>query len=88
MEFEWDEDKRRKVLEKHGIDFQRAARLLMEDHVILPARSEAERRHIAVGFIDGGWLAVVYTWRGETCRIITARKARENERRAYRSVYH
>jgi uncharacterized DUF497 family protein len=87
MEFEWDESKRRKVLEKHGIDFQLAARVLMAEHVLLPARSDVEPRFLAVGFLDGEWVTVVHTWRGESCRVITARKAREHERRAYRSVY-
>ena len=27
--------------------------------------------------------AVVYTWRGETCRIISARRATSNESKAY-----
>ena len=42
MEFEWDEAKRLKVLEKHGIDFWRATELFEINHVILPARSEQE----------------------------------------------
>jgi len=87
MEFEWDEAKRLAVLEKHGIDFAKAARVFLTDHVVLPARSEIEERFAAVGYLDGEWFTVIFTFRGEARRLITARKARENERRAYRSVH-
>ena len=87
MEFEWDEDKRQKVLEKHGIDFWRVTELFETCHVILPARSDTEQRWTAVGRIQATWVAVIFTQRGEKLRLITARGARKNERRAYRSVY-
>ena len=87
MEFEWDEAKRLAVLEKHGIDFAKAARVFLTDHVVLPAHSEIEARFAAVGYLDGEWFTVIFTFRGEARRLITARKARENERRAYRSVH-
>ena len=87
MEFEWDEDKRLKVLEKHGIDFWRATELFEIDHIILPARSEIELRWTAVGFLSGSWVAVIFTQRGDRVRLVTARRARLNEQRAYRSVY-
>lgn len=87
MEFEWDEDKRLKVLEKHGIDFNKAGQIFQIRHIILAAKSEVEPRFIVVGFLNDEWIAVVFTYRGKACRLITARKARENERRAYRSVH-
>ncbi|HYD65663.1 BrnT family toxin [Azospirillum sp.] len=36
--------------------------------------------------MDGHVLAVVYTWRGDACRIISARMANRHERRAYRET--
>lgn len=87
MEFEWDEAKRLAVLEKHGIDFWRATAIWDVNHVIFDARHQGERRQMAVGFLDGWWIAVIFTWRGERLRLVTARRARENEKRAYRSVY-
>lgn len=87
MEFEWDEDKRRKVLEKHGIDFWRATALWDGNHVIMEARFQNESREKAIGFLDGWWVVVVFTRRGDRLRFVTARRARENEKRAYRSVY-
>lgn len=81
--FEWDEAKRAAALEKHGIDFLDATRIFAGP--VLRARSafEDEDRWIAVGLLDGLEIAVIYTLRGGTCRIITARRARTNERRRY-----
>lgn len=87
MEFEWDESKRLAVLQKHGIDLWRATAIWDADHVILDARYQGERREMAVGFLDGWWIAVVFTRRGDRTRLVTARRARENEKRAYRSVF-
>ena len=39
---------------------------------------------VAVGVVDGAEMTVVYTMRGEMSRIISARKARRDERRTYR----
>lgn len=87
MEFEWDEAKRQAVLEKHGIDFWRATAIWDMDHVILEAQFQGERREKAVGFLDGWWVVVVFTRRGERLRLVTARRAREDEKRAYRFVF-
>lgn len=87
MEFEWDEDKRQKVLEKHGIDFANVGQIFQIRHIVLDAKSEVEPRFIAIGFLNEEWIAVVFTFRGYARRLITARTARENERRAYRSVH-
>lgn len=87
MEFEWDETKRQKVLEKHGIDFSKAGQIFQIRHIVLDAKSDVEPRFIAIGFLSEEWIAVIFTFRGNVRRLITARKARENERRAYRSVH-
>ncbi|GMV62899.1 MAG: hypothetical protein AMXMBFR74_20670 [Parvibaculum sp.] len=92
FDYEWDERKNRANLEKHGLSFDLAVEifahpvLLAED----PRRYETvrgvERRYIAIGEIDGVVvIVVVYTWRGEKRRIVSARKANRNERKAYKS---
>ena len=85
--FEWDETKRRATIEKHGIDFVDAIIIFLGPHLILPGRSEIEQRFIAVGELDGSVIAVVFTQRGDTCRIITARKARRDERERYQALH-
>lgn len=81
--FEWDEEKRETTLRKHGIDFVDAAEIFVNEHLLLPAKSETELRQIAVGEINGIAIAVVFTTRDAVIRIITARRARRNEREAY-----
>ena len=88
MEFEWDEVERLKVLEQHGIDFVDLDELFDRDVLYLPARSDGEAREMAVGWTGSMWVAGVFTRRGGKLRLITARRARENERRAYRAVFH
>lgn len=82
----WDETKRLTTLEKHKIDFIDAATIFLEPHLILPAQSETEERSIAIGALNGAVIAVVFTLRGDTCRIITARKARRDEREFHQAL--
>ena len=83
MMFEWDEAKRGATIEKHGIDFLDAIEVFSTDHIVLEARSEVEQRKRAIGSVEGVLLAVVYTERNDTVRIITARRARRNEREEF-----
>lgn len=81
--FEWDEDKRRLSLKKHGLDFRDAAEIFDTEYLRLPGRNDIEIREIAVGYLNGTYMAVVFTMRDEVIRIITVRKARRDEREAY-----
>jgi uncharacterized protein len=87
--FEWDARKNAANRRKHGIDFADAVRIF--DGAIVKGpdeREDQEVRMIAFGTLGLGVIAVVYTWRGETCRIISARRATSNERKAYYKVLH
>ncbi len=85
--FEWDERKRKENLDRHGIDFEDAARLF--DKPFLQVRSDRsnEVRYVALGLLDGIEIDVVYTVRSNACRIISARRARHNERKAYYKAF-
>ena len=48
-------------------------------------RDYGERRIKAIGEANGIILSVVYTWRGERRRLISARKARTDERKEYQA---
>ena len=85
--FEWDENKRRLTIAKHLIDFADAIEVLVNDPLILPARSDVEARYIAVGPLDGTLIAVVFTMRGQTYRLITARRARQDEQEQYQNLH-
>ena len=83
MDFEWDESKRRLVIEQHGIDFRDAVRIFEGPFRETVSPGAEEERWLAVGLLDGIEIAVVYTIRNGRRRIITARRARTNERRDY-----
>ncbi|GGB92282.1 toxin [Marivita lacus] len=87
MKIEFDENKRLITLAKRNIDFLDMVEILVSPHVVLEARSEIEQRKIAVGILDGSYFAVIYTMRGENYRVITARKARRDEREKYEELF-
>jgi uncharacterized DUF497 family protein len=63
---------------------------IFDGHLLLKVdarRAYGERRIKALGAIRANIYHVVYTERGTRIRIISARKASREERRAYRAVY-
>lgn len=84
MEFEYDPIKNQANKGKHGIDFDEAQDLwLDEDRVVFPARSDTEERHAMIAKKDEKIWVVFYTMREVSIRIISVRRARENEERTY-----
>jgi uncharacterized DUF497 family protein len=85
MHFEWDEAKKQANLAKHGIDFADALELFSDPrHYIYPSRVQSdEAREVGVGLVRGRCIAIVFTRRGKTTRIISARVARRSERSRY-----
>lgn len=88
MKFEWDENKRRANIRKHGVDFVDAASIFDGDIVvILDDRIEyGEARYIAFGLLRDKAIKVIvvaYTERGDNVRIISARKALKHEESFY-----
>ena len=91
MEFEWDEQKRLANIAKHGIDFFDACRA-WEKPIIDPADERVqddEYRPTALGVIgrDEIVIAIVYTSRQNVLRLISARRARRNERKLYQDQF-
>ncbi len=89
MLFEWDPVKAVAIQKKHHVSFEVAARVFMDPLRIdlLDDREEyGEDRWITIGMVDPAVLVVAYTLRGKdggTVRLISARRANENEKRAY-----
>jgi uncharacterized DUF497 family protein len=83
---EWDAGKARLNARKHGISFADAV-VSLEDEGALTMRdpfSDEEERWVTMGLDAlGRVLVVVYTWRGESVRLISARKATPREHRRY-----
>ena len=87
--YEWDDAKNQTNLAKHGIDFD-DAKMVFETPITEEddlRRDYGELRTIAYGLLGDEVIAVVYTWRNNTRRIISARRARRDERRRYRQIY-
>ena len=84
MEFEWDPKKEEANLEKHGISFVAAARLLATAHYEERSDRNGEIRYLVIGEIQQSVLAVAYTKRGDKYRIISARRASKNEEARYK----
>ncbi len=86
MELEWDPRKASVNLRRHGVDFADAGTVLHDEQAItIPDEgSDEEDRFITLGMDAlGRVLVVVYTWREDRPRIISARKATPRERRQY-----
>ncbi len=81
----WDPRKAASNLRRHGIDFADAASVLYdEDAITIRDDDEDEERLVTLGMdACGRILVVVYTWRGDTPRLISARQATAQERDEY-----
>ncbi|NJO44108.1 MAG: BrnT family toxin [Cyanobacteria bacterium CRU_2_1] len=85
MVYQWDKDKAATNLRKHGIDFADAVSVFSDDLAITtPDERFDEERFITIGLdILGRVIVLVYTWRGQKIRLISARPATRPERRQY-----
>lgn len=86
MSYEWDPQKAARNLRKHGVEFADAVAALEDEFALtIDDPHPREERHITIGTDGlGRTLVVVYTFRGENIRIISAREATPRERRQYR----
>lgn len=86
VSYEWDPAKAHANFTKHGVGFADAVTVL-EDDLALTMRdpfAEDEERWITLGRDAlGRILVVVYTWRGENVRLISARPAAARETTQY-----
>ena len=86
LEFEWDEDKARTNLSKHGVSFLTAAAIFSNGILerIDDREDYEEVRWIALGRAETQVFRVVYTWRSNNLiRVIIAQKASKDEREIY-----
>ena len=89
ISFTWDENKNLINQKKHGVSFEEAKTVFYDDHALEyydPDHSREEDRFILLGMSTGARVLVVchcYRSQGGIIRIISARKATSNERRAY-----
>jgi len=86
--FEWDENKRRSNIMKHGLDFVRADLLFSGPVMETETRTvEGELRWLATGMIDDLTVTVVFTRRSGVIRLISLRRARRGEKKRYHEIF-
>jgi len=85
--FDWDPEKTRTNFRDHGVSFETATEVFQDYFAIedLDPRSavHGEERYLITGMGGGSLLTVVYTERGETIRVISARGAEKHEHDNY-----
>lgn len=87
--FEWDENKNKINIQKHGVSFKEAASAFNDDNSLEkadPDHSDEEERFIYMGLSNqGNILVIVFCYKGDEdhIRIISARKANKLEQITY-----
>jgi uncharacterized DUF497 family protein len=90
MKIEWDKQKSRSNVEKHGLDFADAYKVFISPMLVKPddRKDYGEDRWIGVGIMDMRVVVIVFTEPKEnTLRVISLRKATINERKLYEQAY-
>jgi uncharacterized DUF497 family protein len=87
LEFEWDKDKAKRNIKKHGVSFDEAMTVFADPLSLTihdPEHSDQEDRYVILGESNRRrLLVVVFTDRDERIRIITASVATRQERKNY-----
>ena len=84
--FEFDKNKSESNRRKHGIDFESARKLWWDSNRIeIPARWIDEPRFVLIAILEKDIWSAVFTLRENRIRIISVRKARDNEKEIYNS---
>ena len=86
MQIEFDPDKERRNVRKHGLSLSVGASVLADPNMleVLDLRFDYdEERIIAYGMASGTVYVCAFTMRGNIARVISVRKAEEREIRRY-----
>jgi uncharacterized DUF497 family protein len=86
VNFEWDDEKNKENISKHGFDFADAWEIFEAPMRTAPDTRQdyGEDRFVGLGFLGNRIVVVVFTKRGEdTIRIISLRKALKYERKKF-----
>ncbi len=84
--FEWDEQKNRINLQKHGLAFDDIVGVFSTDDCLVledKRKSYGEVRFILIAPFKGTYVHVTFTRRAGSIRLISARRASKRERQAY-----
>lgn len=80
MGFEYDPEKSAENKRKHGLDFEEAQALWNDAALVeIPARVTDELRWVVIGKLEEKHWSAVVTRRGESIRLISVRRSRDEE---------
>ena len=86
MKITWDETKRLRNVETHGMDFESVRGFEWDSAILRPAHSSSQggRRFKAIGFLEDDLVTAVFSGLGsEALSLISLRRASRSERREY-----
>ena len=86
MRIVWDPAKAKANLRKHGIRLSDAEGVLFDPNALTEENEkvDGEQRFVSIGLDPlGRLLVVIYIFRGDDIRLISARRATRRERQAY-----
>jgi len=92
MNFDWDNNKNQSNIAKHGISFEEAIAIFDDSNILNYEDTRfnyGETRFVSIGQIilvtqeKTVIIVVIHTQRNQTIRLISARKANEQERKRY-----
>ena len=86
MEFDFDPEKAAANLKKHGLSLDQAIGLWEVPAVVVKARTVGEERFLIIGRLGEKLYSCIYTVRGETIRLISARRSHRKEEEIYHEV--
>lgn len=82
--YEWDDEKNKINLIKHGISFEDAQKFIFEGRNIIllnVAYQNGEVRHAIIGKFENKFFTGIFTYRNYNIRIISVRRSREKEKK-------
>ena len=82
-DFAWNPNKRETNLRDHKIDFEDVRGILDGYTFIRRSDRHGEVRYQIFGYVEGREVAVACAIRGTVCWLISARRARHDERKKY-----
>ena len=83
MNFEYGSNKSVSNKQKHGVDFEEAKTLWLNDNVVVPAITRGEARYMIIGKIGMRIYSCIFALREDKIRVISCRKARSKEKKVY-----
>jgi len=83
MEIEFDSAKSNLNLRKHGLSLEQAKQLWDVPAVVMRARTVGEERFMIIGLLGQKLYSAIFTMRGETVRLISARRSHKKEEKIY-----